>query len=77
MKFIVDKGKITVNKKDADSGAGLEGATMQLTGGPSNYCSKTVKMTSSSYTFENLLPGNYTLTETGTPNGYKQTKQRT
>ena len=67
----VDKGKITVNKKDADSGAGLEGATMQLTGGPSNYCSKTVKMTSSSYTFENLLPGNYTLTETGTPNGYK------
>ena len=67
----VDKGKITVNKKDADSGAGLEGATMQLTGGPSNYCSKTVKMTSSSYTFENLLPGNYTLTEIGTPNGYK------
>ena len=67
----VDKGKITVNKKDADSGAGLTGATMQLTGGPANYYSKTVTMTSSSYTFDNLLPGNYTLTETGAPSGYK------
>ncbi len=67
----VDKGKVTVSKKDADSGAGLTGATMQLTGGPANYYSKTVTMTSSSYTFDNLLPGNYTLTETGAPSGYK------
>ena len=67
----VDKGKITVSKKDADSGAGLTGATMQLTGGPANYYNRSVTMTSSSYTFENLLPGNYTLTETGAPSGYK------
>ena len=67
----VEKGKVTVSKKDADSGKGLTGATMQLTGGPSNYYSKTVKMTSPSYTFENLLPGNYILTEVGAPSGYK------
>ena len=67
----VDKGKITVSKKDADSGAGLTGATMKLTGGPANYYNQSVTMTSSSYTFDNLLPGNYTLTETGAPSGYK------
>ena len=63
-------GKITVEKKDADTGAGIAGATINLAGGPSNYYSSNVGMSSSTYTFDNLLPGNYTVTEIGAPYGY-------
>lgn len=63
-------GKITVEKKDADTGTGIAGATINLAGGPSNYYSSNVGMSSSTYTFDNLLPGNYTVTEIGAPYGY-------
>lgn len=62
--------KITVEKKDADTGTGIAGATINLAGGPSNYYSSNVGMSSSTYTFDNLLPGNYTVTEIGAPYGY-------
>ena len=67
----VDKGSVIVNKIDTDTRAGLAGATINLSGGPSNYYSNDIFMTSDSCTFDNLLPGNYTVTEKGAPNGYK------
>lgn len=66
----VDKGSVIVNKIDTDTRTGLAGATINLFGGPSNYYSNDIFMTSDSCTFDNLLPGSYTVTEKGAPNGY-------
>ncbi len=71
LKWVVDmpKGKIEVTKKDTDSNQMISGATIRLDGINVEY-SKTVTMTSGTYLFENLIPGNYKVTEIGAPSGY-------
>ncbi|MFV0560738.1 MAG: SpaA isopeptide-forming pilin-related protein [Enterococcus sp.] len=60
--------ELIVNKKDQDGNA-LTGATFQLEG--ENYQQTVVGTDSSQFTFTELRPGTYELTETVTPEGFQ------
>lgn len=66
-------GKLTITKKDADTGASLSGATFTIKGPIESTTQNTYTVTTGSdgkVTVENLLPGKYTVTEVGAPSGY-------
>lgn len=64
----VERSNIIVNKKDEDTNSPLI-ATMKIVG-PAEYVTTAQTQNNGSWTFSNLLPGNYTVIEEGAPVNY-------
>lgn len=65
---------LTVYKKQ-DNGQSLKGASFKLEGEGSSVELPQAGESTDTFTFENLQPGSYTLTETKTPDGYQGLKK--
>lgn len=64
----IPRGSLEVKKVDSDTGDGISGAKIKVTG-PYGFSSE-YTMSSSSLTINNLLYGTYKVEETGAPSGY-------
>lgn len=77
-KTVVLTGNLEITKKDSDTGANLPGTTFTVTGPigtPTPYTYTATTGGDGKARVENLLPGTYTVTETGAPNGYNLSLQ--
>ena len=69
----IPRGSLEVKKVDSDTGDGISGAKIKVTG-PYGFSSE-YTMSSSSLTINNLLYGTYKVEETGAPSNYNLTLQ--
>ena len=69
----IPRGSLEVKKVDSDTGNGISGAKIKVTG-PYGFSSE-YTMSSSSLTINNLLYGTYKVEETGAPSNYNLTLQ--
>lgn len=68
--FTIPKGKLKIDKKDYDTGANLSGAKMQVVG-VSGLGKGYSRVVSTPIVLDNLLIGEYVVTEVGAPDGYR------
>ncbi len=66
----IELGSLTVKKVD-ENGESLAGATFELRDSKNNLVTKFTQIDDATIKYENLKPGNYTLVETKSPEGYR------
>ena len=71
VKVVEEKGSLTINKTDADTGKALAGVTYRLFDSEGNKIADGTTDANGKVTFDNLKPGSYSYQEISTVDGYQ------